>query len=162
MADVDPLKVEAVCDLHGATLASVSDVLYQEADIVAPCALGGAITDEVVQKLSARIIAGGANNQVASTSVGETLMRRGITYAPDYVINAGGIIMVAAEYFGENAGDRVPTAVGQIYERTLDILDRSRMLNQFSGDVADEMARSVIKAGRVAQTDPGMPTTVSA
>jgi leucine dehydrogenase len=146
VADVDPQKVEAVCDLLGAEPVSVSDVLYEEVDIVAPCALGGAITEEVASKLQARVIAGGANNQIATARAGQILMKRGVTYAPDYVINSGGIILVAAEYFGDNCGDQVQTAIDLIYGRTLNILDRSRASSRFSGDVADEMARAVITA----------------
>jgi leucine dehydrogenase len=82
------------------------------------------------------------------------LLRRQITYAPDYVVNAGGIIMVAAEYFGNNDQARVDDAVSGIRYRTLELLERSTREFRFSGDVADEMARVVIgkaAAGRGTQ-----------
>jgi leucine dehydrogenase len=117
-------------------------------DVVAPCALGGVITEEVAASLNARIVAGGANNQIATPQAGVTLMKRGISYAPDYVINAGGIIMVAAEYFRRNDPQTVLEAVDAIYDRTLDILDRAAEASRFAGDVADDLARELIMAAK--------------
>jgi leucine dehydrogenase len=150
VADIDPHKVEKICDQFAAKRAPVEKVLLADVDVVAPCALGGAITEQVALALQAPIVAGGANNQISSREAGNTLRRRQITYAPDYVVNAGGIIMVAAEYYGNNDQARVDDAVSGIHYRTLELLERSAREFRFSGDVADEMARAVI--GKAAAT----------
>lgn len=152
VADIDPEKVERVCDRFGATPAPVETVLLQDVDIVAPCALGGAITDTVADAISARIVAGGANNQIASASAGETLLKRGITYAPDYLINAGGIIMVASEYVGETDIQVVEDAIAEIRPRTLDLLSRARIQARPAGEVADRMAQEIIARAHAAKT----------
>ena len=97
VADINPSRVQSICDQFGAEAVNIDSILLQEVDIVSPCALGGAITLELVSKLRARAVVGGANNQLSSPKVGQALFDRSIVYAPDYLINSGGIIMVAAE-----------------------------------------------------------------
>lgn len=151
VADIAEERVTEACDLFGAERAEVSDILLADADVVAPCALGSAITSEIASRLRAKIVAGGANNQIASDEAGRSLFTRGITYAPDYVINAGGIIMVTAEYLGNSDRDEVEQSIDGIGDRTREILERSRSTAQPSHLIADQMARQIIaEAGRSA------------
>lgn len=151
VADIDPARVERACDEYSAEPASIDDILLSDVDIVAPCALGAVITESVARQLRARAVAGGANNQLATPNVGQLLHDRGITYAPDYLINAGGIIMVAAEYFAENSAERVNADVDKIHNRTLDVLDRAKAENLPTDVIADRMARDAI-ANRCSST----------
>ena len=80
----------------GATAVTPEELLRLPVDVFAPCALGGVITEEVAARLPARVIAGAANNQLASPRAGEILADRGVIQAPDFVINAGGVISVRA------------------------------------------------------------------
>ncbi|MBZ9772219.1 Glu/Leu/Phe/Val family dehydrogenase [Mesorhizobium sp. CO1-1-8] len=145
VADIAADRVEAACDLFGAERASVDDILLVDADVLAPCALGGAITEDIAAGMRARIVAGGANNQIANDDAGQILFERGITYAPDYVINAGGIIVVTAEYFGGSALEDVERAIDRIGDRTREVLERSRKEMRPSHLVADQIAREIIE-----------------
>ncbi|HEV7414885.1 MAG TPA: Glu/Leu/Phe/Val dehydrogenase dimerization domain-containing protein, partial [Tianweitania sediminis] len=144
VADIANARVEEACDLYGAEPASTDDILLADVDVVAPCALGGVITPDVARKMRATVVAGGANNQIASDKAGQILFDRGITYAPDYVINAGGIIMVTAEYLGNTESSEVDQAIERIGDRCARILQRSRSEARPSHIVADEMARAII------------------
>ncbi|MEI9905945.1 MAG: Glu/Leu/Phe/Val dehydrogenase family protein [Asticcacaulis sp.] len=97
VADIDPAKVSEAQQRFGAVGVSTDDILTQKVDIVAPCALGSTVTEYAARYIQASIVAGAANNQLATPEAGRILGERGILYAPDYVINAGGIIMVQAE-----------------------------------------------------------------
>lgn len=144
VADIDHKRVEAICDEFGAEPANVDTVLLQDVDIISPCALGGALTPDLVEKLSAQAVVGGANNQLSSPRVGKMLFDRNIAYAPDYLVNAGGIIMVAAEYFGTNDQSNVDTDVEKIFERTVDVIQRTKVEGRPSNEIADTLAQSII------------------
>src|SRR5579862_8332086 len=100
VADVRPAAVQRVCDEFRARAVAVEDVLWADVDVLAPCALGAILTTQSIAQLRARIVAGAANNQLAQGQDGTALPAAGILYAPDYVINAGGIISVSREYHG--------------------------------------------------------------
>nr|WP_243835065.1 Glu/Leu/Phe/Val dehydrogenase family protein [Alicyclobacillus sacchari] len=100
VADVTPLQVERAVNEFGAQPLSPQDTLSAECDILAPCALGAVLNDETIPRLRAQIVAGSANNLLAQERHGGMLHERGILYAPDYVINAGGLINVADELEG--------------------------------------------------------------
>jgi len=149
VADLNEKRVEEACDTYSAERASIDDILLADVDILAPCALGGIITNEVAAKMRARIVAGGANNQLSGLDAGLALFQRGITYAPDYVINAGGIIVVTAEYLNQFDVTEVERAISRISERTSQVLKRSALQGQPANVVADQMAKEVIsKAAR--------------
>ena len=149
VADIDASRVEAVCDSHRAERSDVDAVLLSDVDMVAPCALGGALTEDVASKLRAKAVVGGANNQLATLKAGEILFDRQIAYAPDYLVNAGGIIMVAAEYFKTNAADRVDADIAKIYDRTVSVLDRSAASCTPTNIIADAMAYDIIGKARL-------------
>lgn len=146
IADVDTQRVEAVAKECGAQIAPIDKILEVECDVVAPCALGGALTEMVLDKLKCKVVAGAANNQLRTPSVGRTLHERGIFYAPDYAINGGGLINVAQEYAGyDRERSRLKTLA--IYDTIKHILERSRREKVQPEIVADRIAEEIIAAG---------------
>ncbi|MCW2766703.1 MAG: valine dehydrogenase [Nocardioides sp.] len=119
VTDVSPAAVEQVLDEHPEVraVASTEALVASALDVYAPCALGGAITDEVVEVLGARIVCGAANNQLAHPGVEKALEERGILYAPDYCVNAGGLIQVADELEGFSF-ERARERASGIYQTT--------------------------------------------
>lgn len=142
VADINPDRVQDMRARFGADIADVREILLTEADVVAPCALGAIITPEVAEYLNTGIIAGAANNQLSVPEAGAVLARRGILYAPDYVINAGGIIAVSAEYNGGVDRAGIDAQIEAIGPRLTDIFARARTEHRLTGDVADALARA--------------------
>ena len=141
VADIDAAKVAHAQASFAATALPVGEVLTADVDIVAPCALGGTITPQLAATMSARAIAGSANNQLADASVGATLKSRGILYAPDYVINAGGVISAGLEYLGN---DGFESKVGEIGPRLARIFDETQATGKMEAEVADAMALAIL------------------
>ena len=150
IADPSPARRDRLKAVLGAEVVEVDAIASVEADIFAPCALGGALDRDSVGKLKAKLVCGAANNQLASPEVASLLLDRGIAYAPDYVVNAGGIISVSAEYLGEDEAD-VESRVAAIGPRVAALLERAAREGRSPAIVADEMAEEVIAgAERVA------------
>ena len=153
MTDVNAEALREVAGRTGAKVVAPGEIFDIDADVFAPCALGGAITAETLPRLSARIIAGGANNQLADPEIGRVLFERGLLYAPDYVINGGGIINVAGEIRALESGAAFdPAWVDAKLDRLLqtlgEVLDRSVADRRPTHEVANEMAKA-----RIAQAD---------
>jgi leucine dehydrogenase len=121
-----------------------ANLLYADVDVLAPCALGNILTSQTLPKLKASIVAGAANNQLATEADGARLADRNILYAPDYVINAGGIINVAREYYGGSSEEEVRTEIGGIPERLKLIFDEAKTSKQPTNIIADELARRIV------------------
>jgi valine dehydrogenase (NAD+) len=118
VADVSDEAVARVTSLHPEVVAVAPDALVGEAmDVYAPCALGGALNDDTVQVLKAKVVCGAANNQLAHPGIEKVLADNGVLYAPDYVVNAGGLIQVADEIEGFNF-DRAKAHAAKIYDTT--------------------------------------------
>lgn len=147
LADVDQARAASLARELGARQAGVEEILQAEAEILAPCALGAILNDETIPLLRAEVICGGANNQLAEERHGTMLHERGCLYVPDYVVNAGGIINVSAEYLGESA-NQVEGRVREIAPRVIEILRRANERGLPSNRVADDMARETIERGR--------------
>lgn len=147
VADIDPAKVQRACDEFGATAVGLDDLLRSEVDVLAPCALGATFTAETIPVLNTSIIAGGANNQLETPEDGQRIADDDILYAPDYVINGGGIINVACEYMGDVDDGAVLDLVAQIGPRLTRIFEESRETGRLTSDIADEQARRIIAAG---------------
>jgi leucine dehydrogenase len=111
VSDIDMARARQAAQTFGATAVEPDEILTAEVDILAPCAIGGVITEAVAKAMRAGLVCGAANNQLASDAAGDVLHARGILYAPDYVANGGGIINVAAEIL------RVPDRVHFVTER---------------------------------------------
>ena len=115
--------------------------------MLAPCALGNILTAQTIPNIKAKVIAGAANNQLADDEDGARLAARDILYAPDYVINAGGIINVAHEYFGDSSEEKVLAEVGEIPKRLDAIFAEARENDEPTNLIADRMARRIVAAG---------------
>jgi leucine dehydrogenase len=147
IADVDRAKAEALARETGGTAVAPDAIMEVEADILSPCALGAILTPESIAALNVPIVAGGANNQLATQAEGDRIRDRNILYAPDYVINAGGIINVAMEYLGDGDEAQVRARIAQIPARLETIWDESEASGRNAADVADAMARKLIGRG---------------
>ncbi|HEY5934997.1 MAG TPA: Glu/Leu/Phe/Val dehydrogenase dimerization domain-containing protein [Kofleriaceae bacterium] len=145
VADVDKLKSERAHREFGASVVEIDDIPKLECDVFAPCALGAGINDTTVPHLKARIVAGAANNQLAEPRHGDDLHARGIIYAPDYVINAGGLINVAQEAKGYDPKIAREKTL-KIYDTIIDICERSKKLAAPTYKVADMLAEEKLSA----------------
>ncbi len=147
IADVSRENLARAHDSFAATEVAPRDLLFTDVDVLAPCALGNVINSETIPGIRASIIAGAANNQLAVAADGDRLMERNILYAPDYVINAGGIVSVAHEYFEQGSEDEVRENVGRIPERLNRIFAESSTSGEATNRIADELARRIVAAG---------------
>lgn len=140
VTDVDESAMQRCIDEFGATAVS-SDAIYAiQCDAFAPCALGAIINEKTIEQLDTTIIAGSANNQLASMDFGRTVYERGFLYAPDYVINAGGLIYAAGKFDGED-DTAIDDKLNSIYQSMLNIFERSERDKLPSNEVADTIAR---------------------
>ncbi|MCW3838095.1 Glu/Leu/Phe/Val dehydrogenase [Sphingomonas canadensis] len=145
VADPNAEAAARAAEMFGAAVVDPAAILDADADIFAPCALGGAIGDAALDRLKARVVCGAANNQLATAAHGDRLMERGILYAPDYVANAGGIINVAAEYLGWPLA-QVAERVDAIGARLGEVFDRAAEEGIAPGRAADRLAAALIAA----------------
>ncbi|HMH84265.1 MAG TPA: amino acid dehydrogenase [Gemmatimonadales bacterium] len=141
--DIDPQRVKRVVEECGATAVGSADIYDVRADVFAPCALGAVINDATVNRLAVEIVAGAANNQLAEDRHGDLLEERQITYAPDYVINGGGLINVNAELHGW-APERARSKAGEIYDTLLRVFEIAREEGIPSFKAADRLAEQRI------------------
>ena len=149
VADVDPLKAERATREFGATVVPLEEIFEIDCDVLSPCALGSALNDHTIPRVKATIIAGAANNQLAEPRHGDDVNARGILYAPDYAINAGGLINVAAEVTGYDA-DKARARTMKIYDTIHDIAERSLKTLTPTYRVADLIVEEKLaRVGRV-------------
>ncbi len=146
VCDVNRAAVESAVASFGAEAADPTAIYDADVDVFAPCALGAVVNDLTLPRLKAQIIAGAANNQLATQAHGVMLQRRGVLYAPDYVINAGGIIQVAAEITGEPKDD-VERRVKAIGETLLTVFNAADAEGISTSEAADRIAY-----GRIMET----------
>ena len=147
IADIDPDKAQKLADAADGKVVAPDEILSLEADVFSPCALGAIFDERTIPTVRARIIAGGANNQLATPADGATLHQRGILYAPDYVINAGGIINVCTEYLGDGDESLVSQRIEGIPDRLEQIWAESASSGRDPAAVADAMAQRLIGRG---------------
>jgi len=147
VADVNRGHLQRIREELPVTEVAPTEVLYADVEVLAPCALGNVITAQSIPKLAAKVIAGAANNQLATEQDGARLSARDILYAPDYVINAGGIINVANEYLGNTSEEHVLQEIGQIPVRLEAIFAEAQASGEPTNVIADRMARRIVAAG---------------
>jgi leucine dehydrogenase len=149
VADIDAARATALANELGATAVPANAIMDVDCDVFSPNALGAILDDAGIARLQAPIVAGGANNQLAREGHGQALSARGILYAPDYVINAGGIISVTLEYLARRTGEHCDIA--EVHRRLAEIPERlTRIWKEAAGSglspdaVADTMAQKLI------------------
>jgi leucine dehydrogenase len=147
VADIDRDRAEACAARLGGKAVSVAEITRVEADVFSPNALGAVLDAETIDGLKVAVVAGAANNQLATPADGARVAARGILYAPDYVINAGGIINVVAEYLGQGDAASVARSIAQIEPRLADIFVEAKRTGLPTDAVADAMARKLIGRG---------------
>jgi valine dehydrogenase (NAD+) len=151
VTDVDPAAIESVLARHPEVAATDPAHLIDEPmDVYSPCALGHALTDATVARLTARIVCGGANNQLAHPGIEAQLEARGILYAPDFVVNAGGVIQVADEIHGYDA-ERARAKAAEIFETTSRIFEMAAAEGVPPSIAADRMAEQRMAAAGAGQ-----------
>lgn len=144
IADIDADRVKAVADATGATIVAPDELLATPCDVLSPCALGAVLNADSIAKLDCKAVAGAANNQLAKAEDGRRLDARGILYAPDYVINAGGIINVSTEYLDDGGAELVRQRIDAIPGRLETIWEESAQTDRDPASVADAMAARLI------------------
>lgn len=149
VADIQPGRVERAIAELDARPCETDDIHRTEADILCPCALGGIITTQTAGEIRARAVAGAANNQLDSPAAGIALAKNGILYAPDFVINAGGIISGLEEYLKMpgrtgHVDTPLPVRLGAIHDRLAEIFERSARESQTPEATAERLARELI------------------
>jgi leucine dehydrogenase len=148
ISDVNQNNVARAHKDFGAEVVAPEQILFQHADVLAPCALGAVFNDESIPQINAKVIAGAANNQLAELRNGQQIKDRNILYVPDYVINAGGIISVSLEYMGDKTAADTKAQIDLIPERLTKLFKSADKLDQPTNVVADAMAESIIASGK--------------
>ncbi len=146
IADIDAARADRICREFDAEAVAIDEILFQPVDVVSPCALGAILNPQSIPKITASIIAGGANNQLETDADGQRLADAGILYAPDYVINGGGIINVACEYRGDVDDATVDELVLRIGPRLSGIFEEAAATGKPTNVIADAQARAIIDA----------------
>ena len=157
VTDIDPAKIKLVVDATRARVVAPDEIYSQQADIFAPCALGGIINDTTLPQLKVEIVAGGSNNQLLEKRHGDMLQERGITYAPDYVANAGGVINVYSELAGWDS-QRSLRKADEIYHTILGVFEIAEADGIPTYLAADRLAERRLKSiGSMMKTWPQWP-----
>ena len=140
-------KAEKLAEATGGKVVGTDEILEIEADVLSPCALGAILDEQTIAALRVPVVAGGANNQLAEQEDGKRLHARGVLYAPDYVINAGGIINVCIEYLRNGDASVVRQKIEGIPTRLEQIWAESAETGRDPASVADAMAQRLIGRG---------------
>lgn len=143
VSDINPVMVQRCVNEFAAATVETQLTHKVACDVFAPCALGAILNDRTIAEIKAPIIAGAANNQLAETRHGDLLQQRGILYAPDYVINSGGLIDVAAQYY-HDPKSKVIKQVENIYNTTMNIFELAKKENAPTSNIADRIAAEKI------------------
>ena len=147
IADVDAAKAQALAGETGGTVVDVDEIMTLDADVFSPNALGAILTEASIAALNVPVVAGGANNQLATRADGDRIHARGILYAPDYVINAGGIINVSTEFLRDGDQNLVRDRIEAIPGKLEAIWQESAATGRNAAEVADAMAQRLIGRG---------------
>lgn len=148
VADVNETAVSEAQDRFGAHVVAPHEAHAADVDVYSPCALGGAINHDTIVGIRASIVAGAANNQLFTPDMDAALKAREILYAPDYVINAAGVISVGLEILGTWSAADMTARIDRIGDTLTAVFERASAEDRPTGEVADEMAREVIEDAR--------------
>lgn len=141
ITDVDSERLERVAEGTNATVVALDKIYDLDADVFSPNAIGAILNDSTIDRLKVKIIAGGANNQLSTPEIGKLIHKKSILYAPDYLINAGGIINVAAEVSGNYNRNWVLEKLSAIPKNLTEVFDKAEATNRPTNEVVDEIAR---------------------
>lgn len=148
ISDLDEQKMASLALLYGAKTAHPKEIASMPCDIYAPCSMGGCINEQSLPLLQCQAVAGAANNQLLHPHLGLLLQERNILYAPDYVINAGGIINAAGEFLPEGYDPQLARdKVNRIYDVLLMMFEESRQTCKPTSQIADELAEYKLAHG---------------
>ena len=153
VADIDPAK-RAFADEIGATWTGPEEAITAPVDVLVPAALGGLLTEEVVPALRCAAIAGPANNQLADPAVADLLHRRGITWVPDYVVSAGGVIGTLGLELHHRTADEARALVSGIEDTVGELLDAAERAGGTPARAAHELARRRLRAAASPDREP--------
>lgn len=155
VADIDAEKVKKHVDQYKVDASTVDQILFTDCDILAPCALGAIVNDQSISKLKCKVIAGGANNQLAEPKHGDQLRELGILYAPDYVVNSGGLMNVFVELEGYSP-DRAFDKTRKVYDNVTKVFEIAKRDGIGTHTAADRMAQERINTiGKLKQRHQG-------
>ncbi|MEL7490886.1 MAG: amino acid dehydrogenase [Pseudomonadota bacterium] len=147
VADINQQAVDEAVEQFGAVAVAPEEAVGADVDVFAPCALGGSINETTIDSLKARVVAGAANNQLKTPDMDLALKEKGILYAPDFVINAAGVISVGLEILGSWSADELTARIDKIGATLTTIFDRAKVDDRPTGAIADEMAMEIIARG---------------
>jgi leucine dehydrogenase len=148
VSDVDPARAASVAGRCGATIVAPEEIIAVECDVFAPCALGAVIDDESIPRLRCAIVAGSANNVLAEERHGAALHAAGILYAPDFCVNAGGLIFLEEEILGHSP-EETEQRVRGVRDLVARVLERSQTDNIPPSEAADRMAEERLASHRL-------------
>lgn len=141
LSDIDLKQLHSLSHLYGAETVGIADVYHVPCDIFSPCALGGILNQETIPQLQCKAVVGSANNQLRNPQDGKKLLERKIVYAPDYIVNSGGLINVSVEFDPHGYDPKIARdRVDLIYDKMFEIFSRSEKQHKSTSQVADEMA----------------------
>ncbi len=140
VTDIYPDQLKKAESELGAKVVAPEDILAADVDVFAPCALGAVINDRTIDQIKAKVIAGAANNQLATEAHGELLRQKGILYAPDYVINAGGVIDIYHQNQDDSNADALRKHIEAIGDNLEEVFDRAEQLDQSTNTVSNLIA----------------------
>lgn len=152
ITDINAQAIDRVVQDFGATYVEPDAIYAADVDVYAPCALGATLNDRTIPQLQAQIVAGAANNQLAEARHGQMLHERGILYAPDYVINAGGIINASGDIVGDYNYDETLKRVIDIHDTLLKIFTESQRMDRPTHEIADDLAQQRLQRDAFAAT----------
>jgi leucine dehydrogenase len=153
VTDINAEGLKRLQSEYDAQVVGLDEIYDVEADIFTPCALGSVINEETIERLKVKVVAGAANNQLATREMGAELQKRGLIYAPDYVINAGGIINVVGEIEGDFNPAWVQSKLDGLEKTLGEILDAAENQGRPSNILADEIARARIENARAGKLE---------
>ena len=148
ITDIDQEALDDIAKRTGAKIVAPDEIYDVDADIFSPNALGAILNEDTLKRLKVKVVAGGANNQLKTPDMGEKVREAGILYAPDYVINGGGIINVAAEISGSYSRDWVDQKLDTLITTRGTVLDDAIAAGRPTNEGADEIARARIAAAK--------------
>lgn len=148
VADIRDETASSAVEQFGATAVPVEEILFQDVDVIAPCALGGVLDDVSIPKIRARVVCGMANNQLAASRHGELLRQHGIAYVPDYLANCGGVTGAAPVIYTNPSSAEIDARIRGLRERVVDVLARAEAEHRPTSEIADQIALDRIHAAR--------------